>query len=145
MLSALPMLSKGFPTSHSSPEPVGQSWVLQERKRVRRPSQYLPPFRGTGRVQSREENWTPPPQLREQSPHDPQGPQPPACGTCRRTECKSGINILSWAQGQSPLPQALCPTPALGSHIESLELVHMEATATHTSLCGPARGTIGPG
>lgn len=102
ILPTLPIPLSASRASRSSPEPVGQSWVLQERKRVRRPSQYLPPFRGMGRVQSREENWTPPPQLREQSPHDPQGPQPPACGICRSTERKGGINILSPGLRASP-------------------------------------------
>lgn len=135
----------GFCPSHSSPEPVGQSWVLQERKRVRRPSQYLPPFRGTGRVQSREENWTPPPQLREQSPHDPQGPQPPACGICRNTERKGGISTLSPELRAGLLLQALCSTPAPGSHIEVLKLVHVEAAAPHAGLGRPAGGAISPG
>lgn len=76
---------------------------------MRRPSQYLPPFRGTGRVQSRDENWTPPPQLREQSPHDPQGPQPPAWGICRSTEWRGGINTLSLGQGR---PQSFRPSAA---------------------------------
>lgn len=80
ILKALPVHHPfpGLPSFTPSPEPSGQFSVLQERKRVRRPSQYLPPFRGVGLVQSREENWTPPPQVLEQSPHGPQGPQPPA-------------------------------------------------------------------
>lgn len=80
---------------------------------MRRPSQYLPPFRGTGCVQSREENWTPPPQLREQPPQDPQGPQPPACGTCSRTEETGGNCAPSWAPGhpcRRPLPPDCCLT-----------------------------------
>lgn len=102
LLHPLPHTSWGvfiFPRpQQDSPEPVGQFSVLQERKRVRRPSQYLPPFFGTGLVQSREENWTPPPQLREQSPHGPQGPQPPACGICGGTEGKGegGKGTTTW-------------------------------------------------
>lgn len=113
--SAPPSPPEGLCPSHSSPDPVGQSWVLQERKRVRRPSQYLPPLRGTGRVQSREENWTPPPQLREQPPHDPQGPQPPACGTCRSRKGALPVSTVSQAQGQSPLPLAPCLHPCPGT------------------------------
>ena len=94
---------------------------------MRRPSQYLPPFRGTGRVQSREENWTPPPQLREQSPHGPQGPQPPACGTYGSMEWQGGKHGPSWAPG--PLPH-----PGRGPHLEVLELVQVEAAATHAGL-----------
>jgi hypothetical protein len=36
-------------------------------------------------------------------------------------------------------------TPALESHIEVLELVHMKAAATHAGLCGPTGGAISPG
>lgn len=117
---------------HAVPEPVGQSWLLQERKRVRRPSQYLPPFRGVGRVQSREEKWTPPPQLREQAPHGPQGPQPPACGTCRSTEWKGGVHALS--PGLRAHPHSPGSTPILGSYLEVLQLVHVEAAAPHAGL-----------
>lgn len=102
---SVPLTPPPAAVPQASPEPVGQSWMLQERKRVRRPSQYWPPFRGTGRVQSREENWTPPPQLREQPPHGPQGPQPPACGTCR---VDGGVNTCSPGLRARPLPQ----TPA---------------------------------
>lgn len=125
--------SQGSQPSQPSPEPVGQFSVLQERKRVRRPSQYLPPFRGTGLVQSREENWTPPPQLLEQSPHGPQGPQPPACGICRGTEWKWDKHTLLGLEPVSS-PQAFHPSRALGSHIEVLELVHVKTAAAHAGL-----------
>lgn len=92
------------PVPQPSPEPPGQSWVLQERKRVRRPSQYLPPLRGAGRVQSREENWTPPPQVREQSPQGPQWPQPPARGICRSTGRRGRMETLPPGPRARPAP-----------------------------------------
>lgn len=58
----------------------GQSSMLQDLYCTRFPSQYLPPFLGTGLSHSRKEYCTPPPQLREHSPHAPQEPQPPCTG-----------------------------------------------------------------
>lgn len=58
----------------------GQASVLQERYWILLPSQYLPPFFGKGLSQERNEYCTPPPQVREQSPHGPHRPQPPLTG-----------------------------------------------------------------
>lgn len=58
----------------------GQVSVLQERYWILLPSQYLPPFLGVGLSQSLKEYCTPPPQVREQSPHGPHVPQPPFTG-----------------------------------------------------------------
>lgn len=58
----------------------GQASVLQERYWILLPSQYLPPFLGKGLSQERNEYCTPPPQVREQSPQGPHGPQPPFTG-----------------------------------------------------------------
>ncbi|KAF3857242.1 hypothetical protein F7725_009101 [Dissostichus mawsoni] len=54
--------------------------VLQERYWILFPSQYLPPFLGKGLSQERKEYCTPPPQVREQSPHGPHSPHPPLTG-----------------------------------------------------------------
>lgn len=69
-----------FLLNNFSPLVSGQASVLQERYWILLPSQYLPPFFGNGLSQERKEYCTPPPQVREQSPHGPHRPQPPLTG-----------------------------------------------------------------
>lgn len=59
----------------------GQVWVLQDWYLTLCPTQYNPPFCGTGEVHSRWENSTPPPHVREHSPQGPHSPHPPLTGT----------------------------------------------------------------
>lgn len=74
----------------------GQSSMLQDLYCTRLPSQYFPPFLGTGLSHSRKEYCTPPPQLREHSPHAPQEPQPPCTGVWNnksRTRVTTGKSL----------------------------------------------------
>lgn len=54
--------------------------MLHDLYCTRFPSQYFPPFLGTGLSHSLKEYCTPPPQLREHSPQAPQDPQLPCTG-----------------------------------------------------------------
>ena len=60
----------------------GQSSMLHDLYCTRFPSQYFPPFLGTGLSHSLKEYCTPPPQLREQLLHGAHGPQEPSTGIC---------------------------------------------------------------
>lgn len=58
-----------------------QGSKLQERYFTLSPWQYLPPFSGTGLLQSLLASCTPPPHLREHGPYRPHRPQwPSTCG-----------------------------------------------------------------
>lgn len=54
---------------------------LQERNFILRPTQYFPPFLGTGRLHSRTAILIPPPQVLEHVPKGLQTPQAPSTGT----------------------------------------------------------------
>lgn len=60
--------------------------MLQDWYRTLCPSQYFPPFCGTGSVHSLWENSTPPPHVLEHCSHGPHKLQPPSTATCDTTQ-----------------------------------------------------------
>lgn len=68
--------------------------MLHDLYCTRFPSQYFPPFLGTGLSHSLKEYCTPPPQVREHSPHAPQDPQLPCTGVCNDKKENESVNIV---------------------------------------------------
>lgn len=66
VMSKLLLFMSAHCCSRKSNVSGGQSWVLHDRYLIRVPMQYLPPLAGAGELQSRVDDWTPPPQVRLQ-------------------------------------------------------------------------------
>lgn len=75
----------------------------------------------------------------------PRGPSLPPVGSAETQNGRVAFRHSLLGPGPAPLLQALRSSPAPGSHVEVLKLVHMEAAAPHAGLRRPAGGAIGPG